>query len=115
MRRFISKNIISITEAAAMRLKEIYSQSDKEGTCLKLGVRKRGCNGLMYTMDYSNEIRKMDEVVEDNGVKIIVDAKAVMFVVGTTMDYVRTQTSEEFVFKNPNAKSLCGCGESFNV
>lgn len=106
---------MSVTQAAANRIKEILSKKKEEGVNIKLSVKKRGCNGLMYTMDYTKEKNRMDELVEVDGVNIVVDAKAVMFVIGTTMDFVNTSTRQEFVFNNPNAKSTCGCGESFNV
>ena len=106
---------MDITQAASARLKEILSKKPEENLKVKLGVKKRGCNGLSYTMEYVKDQNRMDEVVESDGIQVVVDAKAVMFVIGTTMDFVNTTTRQEFVFKNPNAKSTCGCGESFNV
>lgn len=106
---------MNITEAAVVRLKELMKKKNEEGLSIKLGVKKRGCNGMSYTMEYIKDSNRMDEVIETNGVKVVVDAKAVMFVIGTTMDFVNTPTMQEFVFTNPNAKGSCGCGESFNV
>ena len=106
---------MSITQAAKNRLKEIVGRRNEEGIAVRLSVKKRGCNGLTYTMDYIKEKNRMDEEVETDGVRVIVDAKAVMFVIGTTMDFINTPTRQEFTFSNPNAKSTCGCGESFNV
>ncbi|OMJ93448.1 hypothetical protein SteCoe_3565 [Stentor coeruleus] len=114
-RLFATRNVMSITQEACRRLREITSKDSEEGKVLRLGVKKRGCNGLSYTMDYVKERGKMDELVEVDGIKVIVDAKAIMFVIGTTMDFINTPTRQEFIFNNPNAKSTCGCGESFNI
>lgn len=82
---------------------------------IKVGIRSRGCSGLSYTLEYTDQIEKFDEVVEDKGVKVAIDAKAVMFLIGTEMDYVEEKLESGFRFNNPNEKSRCGCGESFTV
>jgi len=108
---------ITISERAADRIKELLSAKE-EAVGVKLGVRRRGCNGYSYTMNYAtNEDLKTtkDEVVTAHGVKVLVDPKAIFFVVGTQMDFVETELSSEFTFQNPNSKGECGCGESFNV
>lgn len=108
---------ITITERAADRIKVLLS-SKEDAVGVKLGVRRRGCNGYSYTMNYatSDDLKNSkDEVVSAHGVKVFVDPKAVFFVVGTQMDFVETELSSEFTFKNPNSKGECGCGESFNV
>lgn len=108
---------ITLTLNAAERIKELIK--DKPNTIgVKIGVKRRGCNGYSYTMNYADEdyikITK-DEKVDAYGVKVFVDPKAIFFLVGTQMDYVETPLSSEFTFENPNSKGSCGCGESFNV
>ena len=115
------KAALSITDAAASRIKELMARRGAAASQLygvKLGVRRRGCNGYSYIMDYcqsSEEVQKLDEVVEEKDVRVVVDAKALMFVVGMEMDYIDNEIKSEFVFNNPNAKGTCGCGESFHV
>lgn len=92
-------------------------KEEKDVYGVKIDVRRRGCNGYSYVMDYlkKDQISKLDEVVEEKGVRVVIDKKAVMFVVGTEMDFVDNEIKSEFVFNNPNAKGHCGCGESFHV
>ncbi|CAK81799.1 unnamed protein product (macronuclear) [Paramecium tetraurelia] len=111
------RNLITISDKAAERITELMKQQNNPAfDAVKIGVRKRGCNGLSYTMNYCSGPDKLDEVVEAKGcVKVIVDSKAVMVLVGTEMDYVEDDIKSEFVFKNPNQKGQCGCGESFHI
>jgi iron-sulfur cluster assembly accessory protein len=105
---------ITLTESAVRRVKELL-QNKPDSIALRIGVRTRGCNGLSYTLDYANEKKKMDEEVNQDGVKLLIDPKAQLSLLGTEMDFVREQLSSEFIFNNPNIKGTCGCGESFNV
>ena len=108
---------ITLTGRAADRIKEmILGKEDVVG--VRLGVKRRGCNGYSYTMNYANKSDidpKKSEIVQEHGVTVLVDPKAVFFMVGTTMDYNETELAAEFTFVNPNVKGECGCGESFNV
>ncbi|UJR23199.1 hypothetical protein I4U23_026218 [Adineta vaga] len=105
---------ITLTESAVHRVKEILT-AKPDAIGLRIGVRQRGCNGLSYTLDYANEKKKMDEEVSQDGVKLLIDPKAQLSLLGTEMDFVRDKLSSEFIFNNPNIKGTCGCGESFNV
>ncbi len=111
----MSKSMITLTEAAAERVRTLISHSEKPVLGLRVGVKTRGCSGLSYFVEYAEEQKKFEDVVEDKGVKIFIDPTAVMFLIGTEMDYVEDKIQSGFVFKNPNEKNRCGCGESFSV
>ena len=107
--------VMSLTETAAARIKELMSKSERPVAGLRVGVKNGGCAGMEYTMEYVEQIGPTDEVVEDKGVKLLIDPKAVLFLIGTEMDYEEEKLKQGFVFKNPNEKGRCGCGESFHV
>jgi iron-sulfur cluster assembly protein len=110
------KSLITLTDAAAERVKHLLSlRAEKPAAALKIGVKSKGCSGLSYTMDYVDEIKPHDEVIDDKGVKVVVDPMAVMYILGTELDYVEDKLQPGFRFSNPNEKSRCGCGESFSV
>jgi iron-sulfur cluster assembly protein len=109
------KQALSMTDAAARRIQELLARRGKPSIGVRVGVRSRGCSGLSYTLEYADEKGKFDEVVEDKGVTVLVDPRAVMFILGTEMDYVEEKLQSGFTFRNPNEKGRCGCGESFHV
>jgi iron-sulfur cluster assembly protein len=109
------KQALIVTDAAAERIQALLAKRGKPSVGVRVGVRARGCSGLSYTLEYADETGKFDEIVEDKGVTVIVDPKAVMFILGTEMDYVEDKLESGFVFRNPNEKGRCGCGESFHV
>ena len=106
---------IRLTEAAAARVQEIMAKGDGAVIGLRVGVKNAGCAGQAYTMEYATEQRPLDEIVEDRGVKILIDPKAVLFLIGTELDWVTDRLSAKFVFNNPNETDACGCGESVAI
>ena len=111
----MTKSLMSLTEAAAERVKHLMSSRDEPANGLRIGVRTGGCSGMAYSMDFADDKEPLDEVVEEKGVTLFVDSKALMFLIGTEMDYVEDKLQFSFVFNNPNEKGRCGCGESFHV
>ena len=110
-----SFKVVSLTDAAANRVKDIIGRAEKPIVGVRVGVKNGGCAGMSYTMDYAESISPTDEVVEDKGVTVLVDPKAVLFLLGTEMDFQTTKLSSQFVFNNPNQTSACGCGESVAI
>ncbi|MDB5544628.1 MAG: Fe-S cluster assembly scaffold SufA [Hyphomicrobiales bacterium] len=107
--------VVTLTDAAAERVREIMSGSDKPIAGVRVGVKNGGCAGMSYTMEMAEEVAPHDEVVEDKGVRVLIDPKAILFLLGTQMDFQTTKLSSGFVFNNPNQTSACGCGESVAI
>ena len=107
--------VMRLTDAAALRIEDVMARADKPVAGVRVGVKNGGCAGMEYTMEYADSVKPSDEVVEDKGVKILVDPKAVLFLLGTEMDYKTEKLSAQFVFNNPNQTSACGCGESVQL
>jgi iron-sulfur cluster assembly protein len=108
-------NLMTITDAAAARVRELMGRRGKPSVGIRIGIRTAGCSGLQYTIEYADRRTEFDEIVEDKGVTILVEPKAAMFLLGTEMDFVDEKMKSGFVFNNPNEKGKCGCGESFHV
>ena len=106
--------IIKLSDKAADRIKSILS-NDKSSLGVRIGVKSGGCAGMSYVMEYTSKINPNDEVIEDKGVKVFIDSAAVMYLLGTEMDYKKEKFSSSFVFNNPNETERCGCGESFKI
>ena len=109
------KQIIKLSDNAALRIKEIMSNAEKNAVGVRVGVKSGGCAGMSYVMEYAKEINPNDEIIEDKGVKLFVDPGAIMYLLGTEMDYKKEEFSSSFVFNNPNETERCGCGESFKI
>ena len=111
----MSEQVIKLSDNAANRIKEIMAKADNTAIGVRVGVKSGGCAGMSYMMEYAKEAKQNEEVIEDKGVKVFIDANAVMYLLGTEMDYKKDKFSSQFVFKNPNETERCGCGESFKV
>lgn len=107
--------VLRITDAAAARLKELLAAAERPGDAVRLGVANGGCAGMSYTMEYTHDIVPLDTVVEDKGVRVVIDSKALLFLLGTEMDFKVDKLAAQFVFNNPNQVSSCGCGESVSL
>lgn len=110
-----TKNIISLTERAVDHIKILLDKRNKPSLGIRVGVKTGGCSGKTYYVEYADIKNQYDEVVEHNGITILIDPKALMYLLGTEMDYQSTQFKSGFIFTNPNVKGECGCGKSFNV
>jgi len=111
----MNKQVITLSERAATRVKEIMTQAKEPILGLRIGVTSGGCAGMSYVMEYAKTSNPSDEIIEDKGVKVLIDPKAIMYLLGTEMDYKKEELSSTFVFKNPNETERCGCGESFKT
>ena len=111
----MSEQVIKLSNNAANRIKEIMSQADNNTIGVRVGVKSGGCAGMEYVLEYASEIKPNDEIVEEKGVKVFIDPSAIIYLLGTVMDYKKDEFSSSFVFNNPNETERCGCGESFKV
>ena len=111
----MSEQVIRLSDNAAKRLKYIMSKAENSAIGVRVGVKSGGCAGMSYVMEYAKKINPNEEVIEEKGVKVIIDPKAIMYLLGTEMDYKEEEFSSQFIFKNPNETERCGCGESFKI
>ena len=107
--------VVTLTDAAAARMSEIMAEAEENYIGVKIGVKNGGCAGMEYTMEYATEAGSLDEVVEENGIKVLIDPKAILFLIGSEVDFVTEKLSQRFVFNNPNQTDACGCGESVTI
>jgi iron-sulfur cluster assembly protein len=107
--------VMTVTAAAAAQLRRLIDMHKPDAAGVRIGVRNGGCNGMSYTMDFAEEVSPMDETIDVDGITVVVDPMAVMYLVGTEMDFVEETLAANFVFRNPNETGRCGCGESFSV
>ena len=107
--------VMRLTDAAAERIKAVMARADQPVAGVRVGVKNGGCAGMEYTMEYADAVKPSDEVIEEKGVKLLIDPKAVLFLLGTEMDFKTEKLSAQFVFNNPNQTSACGCGESVQL
>ena len=111
----MSEQVIKVSQNAAERIKEILSKAEDQTIGVRVGVKSGGCAGMSYVMEYTKKVNPNDEIIEDKGVKVFVDSAAIMYLLGTEMDYKKEELSSTFVFNNPNETERCGCGESFKT
>ena len=111
----MSEKVIKLSDSAVSRIKEIMAQAQNSTIGVRVGVKSGGCAGMSYIMEYAKDVRPNEEVIEDKGVKGLIDPKAVIYLLGTEMDYKKEKFASQFVFNNPNETERCGCGESFKV
>ena len=107
--------VIKLSDNAALRIKEIMSNAEKDSLGVRVSVKSGGCAGMSYVMEYTKEVNPNDELIEDKGVKVFVDSAAIMYLLGNEMDYKKEELSSYFFFNNPNETERCGCGESFKI
>ena len=111
----MTKQIITLSDNAAERIKEIMANAEDNPIGVRIGVKSGGCAGMTYIMEYTKEVNPSDELIEDKGVKVFIDSAAVMYLLGTEMDFKKEEFTSQFVFNNPNETERCGCGESFKI
>ena len=111
----MSEQVIKLSDNAAERIKKIMSKAESSPIGVRIGVKSGGCAGMSYVMEYLKKTNPNDEIIEDKGVKIFIDSAAVIYLLGTKMDYIKEEFSSTFIFKNPNETERCGCGESFKI
>ena len=111
----MNQQVIRLSDKAAQRIKEIMSKAEENAIGVRIGVKSGGCAGMSYVMEYAKEIKPNEEVINEKGVKVLIDASAIIYLLGTEMDYKKENFSSQFIFKNPNETERCGCGESFKV
>ncbi|NWG91913.1 MAG: iron-sulfur cluster assembly accessory protein [Parvularculaceae bacterium] len=107
--------VVTLTDRAAARMREIMDAADEKFIGVRIGVKNGGCAGMEYEMSYATETKPFEEVVEENGIKVLIDPKAILFLIGTEIDFVAEKLSQRFVFRNPNQTDACGCGESVTI
>ena len=111
----MTNQVIKLSDNAVTRIKEIMSSADNDAIGVRVGVKSGGCAGMSYIMEYAKEIKPNEEIIEEKGVKVLIDPKAIMYLLGTEMDFKKEKLSSQFIFKNPNETERCGCGESFKI
>lgn len=111
----MSKAILTLTDRAVEQVQKLLDNRGKPSLGIRIGIRTKGCNGMSYSLEYADTQNPLDEVLDQRNIKVLIDPKAIMFLIGSEMDYEETELESGFIFKNPNEKGKCGCGESFHV